>query len=103
MPNSLDIVQAPAVAVWGRFHYEGPHKEKPFHTAGIKFVDLSQHSKSLIQNYTLEMLCDDEIVRKQGILQLMNDIRNLDPELRLKAYRILTKKEKCTSPESTLG
>ena len=47
---------------------------------------------SLIRDYALSKLYDDEFVEGEGIVQVLNDIRSLPPLWRLKAYNILIKK-----------
>ena len=47
---------------------------------------------SLILDYALSKLYDDEFVEGEGIVQVLSDIRNLPPPWRLKAYNILIKK-----------
>jgi hypothetical protein len=46
----------------------------------------------MIRDYTLKMLNNEELLRNGGILLVLDDLRNLPPEDRLKAYNILIKK-----------
>jgi hypothetical protein len=46
----------------------------------------------MIRDYTLKMLDNEELLRDGGILLVLDDLRNLPPEDRLKAYHILIKK-----------
>jgi hypothetical protein len=92
LPDTLDPVQATGTAVWCRFYYKDLNKYDPFQATGIKFTHLPERDRSLILNYTLKVLGDQDIVRTQGILHLMGDIRNLSPSERLRAYHILINK-----------
>jgi hypothetical protein len=103
LPSNLNVIETTGVAVWSRFHCVTVHQEKPFHTSGIKFLGLAEPYRDLIQEYTFEMLCDEKTIRKQGIQQLMKDIRNLPPHLRLKAYSFLIKREEPHTVKGTLG
>ena len=46
----------------------------------------------MIRDYSLKMLNNEELLRDGGILLVLDDLRNLPPEDRLKAYNILIKK-----------
>ena len=55
-------------------------------------MNLEEPYLSLIRDYALSKLYDDEFAEEVGIVQLLSDIRNLPPQWRLKAYNILIKK-----------
>jgi hypothetical protein len=93
LPEVPDLFKIPGETVWCRFHYEGNHSENPYHTAGIKFVEVPEVYLSVHRDYTFKMLRDENAVRAQGILQILADIRNLSPADRLKAYHILINRD----------
>jgi hypothetical protein len=90
MPETLNSIQVQGESVWSR-----PHKAQTnlSQGTGIRFVGLAEPYLSLIQDYSLIKLYDDDFVRREGILQILSDIRNLPPLYRLKAYHILIRKE----------
>ena len=90
MPDTLNSIQVQGESVWSR-----PHKAQTnlSQGTGIRFVGLAEPYLSLIQDYSLIKLYDDDFVRREGILQILSDIRNLTPLYRLKAYHILIRKE----------
>ncbi len=96
MPETLNSIQVQGESVWSR-----PHKAQTnlLQGTGIRFVGLAEPYLSLILDYSLIKLYDDDFVRREGILQILGDIRNLPPQYRLKAYHILIrKKSKVTLP-----
>ena len=85
--NSIELV--------GEVMYSRTNKEEPdagYHVAGIKFSDLEEPYHGMIRDYTLKMLDNEELLRDGGILLVLDDLRNLPPEDRLKGYHILIKK-----------
>ena len=54
--------------------------------------DLKEPYLSMIREYSLKMLNNEDLLRDGGILLVLDDLRNLPPEDRLKAYHILIKK-----------
>ena len=99
MPATLNSIQVQGESVWSR-----PYalQAKQVQGTGIKFVNLKEPHLSLILDYALTKLYDDEFVEGEGIVQLLSDIRNLPPQWRLKAYNILIKKggQHLPSPQS---
>lgn len=89
MPATMNSIQVQGESVWSHPHLS---QEKQLQGTGIKFVNLKEPYLSLIQDYALSKLYDNEFVESEGIVQLLSDIRNLPPRLRLKAYNILIKK-----------
>ena len=89
MPTTLNSIKVQGQSVWS-----GPCKtqERPAQGTGIKFVDIDESSRKLILDYSLKKLYDNDFLRKEGITQILGDIRNLPAEYRLKAYHILIKK-----------
>ena len=67
-------------------------EDAAYHVAGIKFSGLEEPYHGMIRDYTLKMLDNEELLRDGGILLVLDDLRNLPPEDRLKAYHILIKK-----------
>ena len=60
--------------------------------AGIKFIDLREPYLSLIRDYTLKLLCDEEMVRKQGVDRILADISTWPEKHRNRAVEILAQK-----------
>ncbi len=89
MPATMNSIQVQGEAVWSR---PCASQEKQLQGTGIKFVNLKEPHLSLIRDYALSKLYDDEFVQGEGIVQLLSDIRNLPPQWRLRAYNILIKK-----------
>jgi hypothetical protein len=89
MPATMNSIQVQGESVWSR---PCTSQEKQIQETGIKFVNLKESYLSLIREYALSKLYDDEFVEGEGIVQLLNDIRSLPPQWRLKAYNILIKK-----------
>jgi hypothetical protein len=102
LPDSLHIIEASGVALRCKSYTKNHHTGLRIHTAGVKFTQLNQSYREMIEDYTLNMLCHEEIIRHQGILQLMHDIHNLPPAVRLKAYHLLIERGRDSSPKSTL-
>ncbi len=89
MPATLNSIHVQGESVWSR---PCASQAKQLQGTGIKFVNLKEPHLSLILDYALSKLYDDEFVDGEGIVQLLSDIRNLPPQWRLKAYNILIKK-----------
>jgi hypothetical protein len=89
MPATMNSIQVQGESVWSRRY---SFQEKQLQGTGIKFVNLKEPYLNLIWNYVLSKLYDNEFVEGGGIVQVLNDIRNLPPQWRLKAYNILIKK-----------
>ncbi len=89
MPATMNSIQVQGESVWSR---PCASQEKQLQGTGIKFVNLKEPHLRLIRDYALSKLYDDEFVQGEGIVQLLNDIRNLPPQWRLRAYNILIKK-----------
>jgi Tfp pilus assembly protein PilZ len=89
MPTTLNSIKVQGQSVWS-----GPCKTQArlAQGTGIKFVDIDESSRNLILDYSLNKLYDNDFLRKEGIMQILGDIRNLPAEYRLKAYHILIKK-----------
>ena len=90
MPETLNSIQVQGESVWSR-----PHKAKTnlWQGTGIRFLGLAEPHLSMIRDYSLTKLYDEDFVRREGIIQILSDIRNLPPLYRLKAYHILIRKE----------
>jgi hypothetical protein len=90
IPDTLNSIQVQGESVWSR-----PLEVQTdlSQGTGIKFVGLPEPYLSLIRDYSLSRLYDEDFVRREGILQILNDIRNLSPLDRLRAYHILIRKE----------
>jgi hypothetical protein len=90
MPETMNSIQVQGKSVWSR-----PHEAQTnlWQGTGIRFVGLTEPYLSLIRDYSLTKLYDEDFVRREGIVQILSDIRNLPPLYRLKAYHILIRKE----------
>jgi len=91
LPGTMSSVTVEGKVVWQRSYEE---EEERFHVTGVKFLTLKEPYRSLIRDYTLTSLYDDNLVRSGGILRVLEDIRNLPSTARLDAYHILIKKER---------
>ena len=89
MPATMNSIQVEGESVWSCPYSS---QEKHLQGTGIKFVNLEKSYFNLIRDYALSKLYDKEFVEGEGIVRVLNDIRNLPPEWRLKAYNILIKK-----------
>jgi len=89
LPGTMNSVSVAGEVVWQRSYEE---QGEPFHVTGVKFLTLKEPYRGLIREYTLTRLYDDNLIRSGGILQVLEDIRNLPSMARLKAYHILIKK-----------
>jgi hypothetical protein len=89
IPTTINSIKVQGESVWS---CPSVPQEEQFQGTGIKFVNLKEPYFSLIQDYALSKLYDDQFVEEEGIVQLLSDIRNLPPQWRLKAYNILIKK-----------
>jgi len=90
VPDTLNSVQVQGESVWSRpLEFQTDLSQG----TGIRFFGLAEPYLSLIRDYSLGKLYDEDFVRREGILQILNDIRNLPPLYRLKAYHILIRKE----------
>jgi hypothetical protein len=90
MPDTLNSIQVQAESVWSRPLEAQAHLSQG---TGIRFVGLAEPYLSLIRDYSLSRLYDEDFIRREGIIQILSDIRNLPPLYRLKAYHILIRKE----------
>ena len=89
LPDTLNSIRMTGEVVWSRATEGGEARGKDCHLTGIKFVNLDELHRTLIRDFTISMLDNDELLREGGILRVLEDIRNLSPEDRLKAYHIL--------------
>ncbi|MCK5657273.1 MAG: PilZ domain-containing protein, partial [Deltaproteobacteria bacterium] len=65
MPATLNSIQVQGESVWSR---PCASQEKQLQGIGIKFVNLTEPSLSLIRDYALSKLYDDEFVEGEGIV-----------------------------------
>jgi hypothetical protein len=93
LPNTLNSTQVEGKVAWCRFHYKDECAKEPHFSAGIKFIDLGEPYRSLIRGYTLKLVCDEKLVRKQGIDRVLKEISNLPEEEKRNAVDILTQKD----------
>lgn len=89
LPGTMSSVKVAGEVVWQRSYDE---QGALLHVAGVKFLTLREPHRGLIREYTLTRLYDDDLIRSEGILRVLEDIRNLPSMARLKAYHILIRK-----------
>ena len=92
LPGTLNSIELVGEVMYSRVHEEEEGQDEVVHVAGIQFSDLKEPYFGMIRDYTLKMLNNEELLRNGGILLVLDDLRNLPPEDRLKAYDILIKK-----------
>lgn len=92
LPGTLNSIQLVGEVIYARAHEEEQGQVEDVHMAGIQFADLKEPYLSMIREYTLKMLNNEDLLRDGGILLVLEDLRSLPPEDRLKAYHILIKK-----------
>jgi hypothetical protein len=92
LPDTLTSVQLEGYIAWVRLCEELGEEGVCQYRAGVGFSNLKEPYLSLIRDYTLKLLCDEDLVRKQGLERVLEDISNLPDKERRKAYNILTKK-----------
>ena len=91
LPGTLNSIELVGEVMYSRTNEE-EGEDAAYHVAGIKFSDLEEPYHGMIRDYTLKMLDNEELLRDGGILLVLDDLRNLSPEDRLKGYHILIKK-----------
>ena len=89
LPDTLNSIRVAGEVVWSHSSYKGVEHEQDHHVAGIKFINHDELYRSLIRDYTIRMLDNDDLLRDGGILLVLDDLRNLEANDRLKAYHIL--------------
>jgi hypothetical protein len=92
LPGTLSSLQLVGEVIYSRANEQEQDQVEDVHTAGIEFADLKEPYLGLIREYTLKMLNNEDLLRDGGILLVLEDLRSLPPEYRLKAYNILIKK-----------
>jgi hypothetical protein len=92
LPGTLNSLRLNGEVMWARGVDKEENREDNFHVAGIRFENLEEPYRGMVQDYTLKMLSNEALLQGKGILRLLDDLRNLPPDERLKAYHILIKK-----------
>ena len=92
LPDTLNSIQLAGEVMYSRTDEDAQGGDAGYHVAGIKFASLEEPYHGMIRDYTLKMLDNEELLRNGGILLVLDDLRNLPPEDRLKGYHILIKK-----------
>jgi hypothetical protein len=90
LPGTLSSIQLAGEVMYSRTNED--ERDGEYHVAGIKFSGLEEPYHGMIRDYTLKMLDNEELLRDGGILLVLDDLRNLPPEDRLKGYHVLIKK-----------
>jgi len=89
LPATLNSVRLAGEVVWSCACNEGEDQEELQHMAGIKFTNHDELYRSVIRDYTIEMVNNDDLLRNGGILLVLDELRNLPANDRLKAYHVL--------------
>jgi len=92
LPGTLNSIELAGEVMYSRVHEDEQGQDEDVYVAGIQFSDLKEPYYGMIRDYTLKMLNNEELLRDGGILLVLDDLRNLPPKDRLKAYNILIKK-----------
>jgi len=92
LPGTLNSVQLTGEVMHSRTEEQAESEDAGYHVAGIKFSNLEEPYHRMISDYALQMLDNEELLRDGGILLVLDDLRNLPSEDRLKGYHILIKK-----------
>lgn len=92
LPGTLNSIQLVGEVIYARSSEGEQGQVEDAHMAGIQFADLKEPYLGLIREYTLKMLNNEDLLRDGGILLVLDDLRSLPPEYRLRAYNILIKK-----------
>jgi hypothetical protein len=92
LPGTLNSLRLNGKVVWARAMDKEGETGDSSHVAGIRFENLGEPYRGMIQDYTLKMLSNEALLKVEGILRLMDDLRNLPADERLKGYHILIKK-----------
>ena len=92
LPGTLSSLQLVGEVMYARAGENEQEQVENAHMAGIEFADLKEPYLGIIREYTLKMLNNEDLLRDGGILLVMDDLRSLPPEYRLRAYNILIKK-----------
>ena len=93
LPGTLNSIRLAGEVVWSHASKQDEDKEAAHHMVGIRFTDHDELYRSLLRDYTIRMLDNDDLLRDGGILLVLDDLRNLPPKDRLKAYHVLIGKE----------
>ena len=66
LPGSLTPINIIGESVWSRSSSDGRGEDKPPHVAGIKFIDVPERYRHILQDYILEMLSSESPVVTEG-------------------------------------
>ena len=92
LPGTLNSLRLTGEVKWARDHDKKRDLGEELYAAGIKFENLEDPYRGMVRDYIFRMLTNEALLRDGGILRVLDDIRNLPPADRLKAYHILIKK-----------
>ena len=92
LPDTFSSIKLTGEVAWCRFQYQDHQEKERQFSAGIKFIDLMEPYRSLIRDYTLKLLCDEDTMRKQGVDRVLADISGLPEKDRNRAVAILNQK-----------
>ena len=98
IPGTLTSIRTAGEVVWCRSHPKHGRKRSHSYMAGIKFKDLAKDCQTQLLEYVLgKVLCNEDLLKFNGIPQVMSHIRQMPPSDRLKYYHILTNRKVTSS------
>ena len=92
LPGTLSSIRQKGEVVWIRSYDDIELEGERIRAAGIRFLKLEEPYRGMILDFTFKILDTEEMVQSEGILRILDDIRNLPSLDRLRAYNILIKK-----------
>ena len=66
LPGSPTPINLIGESVWSRSYIDRRGEDKPPHVAGIKFIDVPERYRHILQDYILEMLSSESPVVTEG-------------------------------------
>ena len=66
LPGSPTPIQLKGESVWSRSCSDGMDEDKPPYVAGIKFINVPERYRHILQSYILEMLSSESPVVTEG-------------------------------------
>jgi hypothetical protein len=90
LPDTSNPIRVDGEIVWSLPQREDDEQNTRYHAAGVKFNNLKKDDKRLLYTYILEILIPNEtLLKTHDIFQIMNHIRILPPNDRLRFYDAL--------------
>ena len=89
LPGTLNSIRLVGEVMWSRSPEENEAQKEDVYVTGIEFRTLEEPYRTLILDYSIRMLDNDDLLRDGGILQVLEALRSLPAADRLKAYHVL--------------